>query len=618
MTTTIQTTQLDFASIKGKLKTYFEQQSEFADYDFEGSGLSNILDVLAYNSHYNALFANFGLNEAYLDTAQLRSSVVSLANTLGYNIRSRTASIGIVTLTLNLSGAAIKPTSITLPTGTKFTASVDDISYSFQTREALTASNDNGYYTFVNSLGSNDISIYEGTSRTKTFIVNENDERQIFVIPDKTIDTSQVDVRVYDTYNSSSYTSYTDIDDAVSISSTSTHYRLVETPNGYYELGFGDGASIGIKPTVGNKVTIEYLSNVGSDANAATTFIPTSQVTVNSEDYTLGVVTVSASYGGDAKQTIESIRQNAPLGFAAQKRLVTAEDYQTTIQTRHASVSDVVAWGGEDNIPANYGVVYVGLLFDDGVTTASQTAIKDDITSVLNENRAVLSIDIEYVDPVITYLEIETEFDFNPNLTGLTQSSVETTVFSTIQSYVDTNLKTFTGTFRKSNLQTEIDEISNAILSSEIEVKLQQRLTPITTATTDTSSASATYDIYFPDALAAADDVNYRITSSKFYYDSKICSIKNQLSSTKLQIIDGAGNVVVDNIGSYTPTTAHIQLVGFAPGVILSGDAFIKIKAVPLTDNVIKPLRNYYLDIDTSVSYATSNVDRQTTQVTLS
>ncbi len=615
--TTFATSQLDFETIKENLKLYLRRNPEFADYNFEASGLSNILDVLAYNTHLNALMANFALNEAYLTSAQLRSSVISIAQTLGYNVRSRTASTANLNLSLNLTAAAIKPATITLPAGTKFTTSVDGITYTFQTRSSYIATNNGGVYIFTTSDGDIDIPVYEGTSRTKTFIVQSEDERQIFVIPDETIDTSLVNVNVYDTYASNSFTTYTDINGVTAITPDSTFYRIVEAPNGFYELNFGDGVTTGRKPTVGNKVVIEYLATSGPDANGASAFSPVSQVTVNSVNYDLTVAVAAASHGGAEKQSIESIRANAPLGFAAQNRLVTAEDYKTTILSRFSSVVDTVAWGGEDNDPPNYGVVYVGLLFDDGVSEASQTAVKDTIRNTLNENLAVLSIDVEFVDPVITYLNISTEFAFNPNLTGLTQNTVENQVFSAMQQYVEDNLQTFTGTFRKSRLSTIIDAVSPAVLSSDITVTLQQRLTPITTATNDDASASSSYTISFPVTIASPDDVNYRITSTQFIYNGISCTIKNALNSTKLQVVDPNNTPVVDNIGSYDPTTGKVMLVGFAPGLITSGETFIKINAVPASDNVIKPLRNYYFDMDLSTSFAVANIDRQDTRVQL-
>lgn len=281
--TTFSTAQLDFETIKDELKTYLIRSGEFSDYDFEASGLSNILDVLSYNTHLNALLANFSLNEAYLASAQLRSSVVSIAQTLGYNIRSRTSSSATINLSLNLQSAGTRPSSITIPSGTKFTTSVNNVSYTFQTRSTYTAVDDGaGIYNFITSDGSDIIPIFEGVSRNKTFIVQGEEERQIFVIPDETIDTSQAVIKVYDTYTSSSFTSYININGATTITSDSTYYRVQESPNAYYEVSFGDGSTTGRRPVVGNRIEIEYLACAGPEANGATAFTTVSQITVDS------------------------------------------------------------------------------------------------------------------------------------------------------------------------------------------------------------------------------------------------------------------------------------------------------------------------------------------------
>ena len=618
MSTSFQTSELDFDTIKESLKTYLKRRPEFTDYDFEASGMSNILDVLAYNTHLNALTANFALNEAYLSSAQLRPSVISIAQTLGYDIRSKVSARANLVLSLNLSSAAIKPTTISLPAKSKFTTSVDGVSYTFQTIRNYTATNDgSGVYTFVTENGDIDIPVYEGQSKTKTFIVQEESENQVFIVPDANIDTSLVTVKVFDTFSSTSFTSYTNILNASSIDEDSTFFKILETPNGYYELSFGDGVTTGTKPTVGNKVVIEYLSTNGPDANTASTFAPVSQVTVNGVNYDIAISVSNAAHSGANRQSIESIRQNAPLSFAAQKRLVTADDYKTTILTKYSAVEDVVAWGGEDNDPPNYGVVYIGLLFEDGVSTASQTAIKNEITSTLNENLAILSIDAKFVDPEKTYLEIETQFNFNPNKTSVTQNTIESLAAAKVIDYVNTNLNSFSGTFRKSKLTSEIDALSPSILSTRVDVKVQQRLTPATIIPGNTNSQSRTYNVNFPVALAIPDDINYVIESTSFSYNGQKCRIKNALNSTKLQIVTTNNTPVVDNIGSYSPTTGKIILTGFAPGVISSGDTYIKISATPATDEVIKPLRNYYLDIDPSVSFTAATIDRQNTSVAL-
>ena len=602
MTTSFSTTELDFNEIKNELKTYLARQSEFADYDFEASGLSNILDVLAYNTHFNALLSNFALNEAYLKSAQLRSSVVNIGQTLGYNIRSKTTAVAYVNLSLNLQGAGSLPTSITIPSGTKFTSSVDGVSYTFQTRSPYTASNDGtGVYVFYTSDGSADIPIYEGTSRTKVFIVQESNERQIFVIPDETIDTQTMTVRVYDTYSSTSYTAYTDIALASSLSENSTVYKVSESPNGYYEVGFGDGITTGQKPIAGNKVQVEYLSTQAAAANSAVSFTPVATVTINSINYPLITTTIAAASSGAERQSIESIRENAPLSFAAQRRLVTPDDYKTTILSRFSNVTDVAVWGGEDNVPQQYGSVFISLLFSNGTGTAAQEAVKSVITNTLNENLGVLSIYPEYVDAEPIYLNINTAFRYNPTLTTFTRSTLETRIAALVSSYFETNLNSFSGVFRKSRLLNEIDEFSDAVLSSEISVTMQKRLT--------TTSGVSTYSFTYPAELKTPDDVNYIVTSSRFYYDDEICLVRNKLNDTKLQVVTTDGAVRVDNVGSYT-TSGTISLVGFNPGADVSGSSYIRFMGVPANDNTITPRRKFYFAIDTLASTYSGTIDQ--------
>ena len=610
-TVNIESTQLDFEQIKSNLKTYLAAQSEFADFDFEAAGINNILDVLAYNTHFNALNANFALNEAFLNTAQLRSSVVSHAQSLGYQVRSRTAAAGTVNISLNLAGVSNRNTTYTLASGTKFTASVDDVTYTYQTLENCTATDDGtGFYSFVNSLGSSAILIKEGTSKTKTFYVGETDERQLYVIPDLTIDTSTAVVKVYSSPSATSFDSYTDIAQAVRVTSDSRFYQIAETPNGFYELNFGDGVSFGKSPSTGNVVRVEYLSTVGADANGGEVFTPTAKFSVNGVGYDLNVTTVAASTGGAVRQSIESIRQNAPIAFAAQQRLVTAEDYKAIILENYSNIQDAIAWGGEDNVPANYGNVYVGLKFADGTTDAQKTATKDAIVQNLTNYLSILSIDTIFVDPVETFIEAISVFNFDPNLTNVTQASTESAVFSDMKQYFNENLGIFGGIFRRSSMLGRIDDISDAILSSRVDIKVQQRFEP-------TLNQSLSYTVNFPVTIAAPDDVQTIITSSTFRLDNRVCLIKNELNKNKLIITDTLGNVVRDNVGSFDAAKGEIELNGFAPESITSGQAFIKISAKPADESVVRPLRNYVIKLDEDASFASALVDRQTVNVTL-
>ena len=606
----IKSSDLDFTSIKSNLKTYLKQSDEFSDYDFDASGLSNLLDVLAYNTHINGLIANMAINESFLSSAQLRSSAVSHAETLGYYPRSKTGSTA--TVTLKAATSDTTTVSATLPAYSQFSTTVDDVSYTFQTTEAYTASNDgSGNFTFKTSAGSDNIIIKEGTKKTKTFIVGDTADNQVYVIPDENIDTSTIVVKVYDTTTSSTFTTYTDIQKQVRINTTSTVFIVREVPNGYFELTFSDGNVLGKSPVAGNKIEVTYLQVKGAVANSATSFVADNKVTIGGVQYTLTTTKVANSGGGADKETISSIKANAPVAFATQQRLVTAEDYKALILQRYSStVEDVIAWGGNDNVPATYGNVYVALKFKTGVTTSTQTTVKDSIKSNLADNLGIMSIDTVFSDPLDTFLEITTTFNFDPDLTGDTVDTTQTNAQNTVNNFFTDNLNKFGAIFRKSQLLSKIDALSPAILNTSQTIKVQQRFKP-------TLNSNTNVDVNFPVTLATTDDVNYRVTTTNFTMLAQKCFVRNTLKSTKLELINAETNDVVrDNIGSYNPTTGVVSFVG------LNVSAFegenIKVSVTPADENTIKPLRNYILKVDLSKSSANGITDFQNTAVTLS
>ena len=610
MATSIKSTELDFDTIKSRLKDYLRAQDEFQDYDFEGSGLSNLLDVLAYNTHFNGLLANFALNESFLNTAQLRSSMVSHAEALGYIPRSYTSSKALVNLSLSIT-ALTRPTSIALPRGTSFTTTVAGESYTFSTLETYNATDDgSGVYNFVTRASETSIPIYEGITKTKTFFVGEVDESQVYVIPDVTADTKSLQVRVYDTAGSSSFVAYTNLKDAVRVTADSTYYQIKEVPNGYYEVLFGDGVSTGKRPVAGNKIVITYLSTVGPAADGAQTFTPSADLRVGGFDYPITITTDAVSSNGTLKESIESIRQNTPIAFASQKRMVVAEDYKAQILANYSAyLDDVIAWSGADNDPVVYGKVYVGLKFKDNIAEDTQAEVKTDIINTLSANFAVMSIDTDFTDPVETYLELQVNFNLDPDLTDRTPRATETLVKSLVQDYIDTNLKQFGKVFRRSLILTQIDDLDQAILNSRMAVKVQQRFTPVT-------GQSLSYTVKFPVALSTPDDVNRIITSGRFVFDGEQCKIQNRLNSNKLEIVNLDGTVKVDNIGEYNDTTGTILIQGFNPTAITGGSE-LKISAVPVNQSTIRPLRNYIIDIDSEVLEATAQIDYQETRLTL-
>jgi hypothetical protein len=593
MTTTIKSTELDFEAIKNSLKIYLAQQPEFADYRFEASGLSNLLDVLAYNTHYNGLLANFALNESFLSTAQLRSSLVSLAGNLGYTVGSRNSSFAIVNISvINNSN----PSKMTLPAGFAFTSTIDNKSYTFKTRDTMTATND-GTNNYVFSLNGNvNVPIYEGVNKNKTFIAGPVAENETYVIPVTNLDLQTVTVKVYDSVSSNIFSTYTNINDATSISSTSKIYSIKETPNGFYEVTFANGVDTertnryGASPQPGNKIEISYDVTVGPEANGARTFNPSSTL----DGLTVNVSTVSSSAAGSNKEDLESIRKNAPYLYATQNRMVTAEDYSALILRNFSNViEDIKSWGGEDNIPPKYGTVYVSIDFstDD---EAIQTSTKADIVN-LAKDLSVASFDVEFEDPSNTYLEIETIFQWNSNLTNIGLTAIEANTKSAMQTYFDANLGSFDKSFRRSNLLTVIDESDPSILSSRANVKMQYRFTPV--------PLQNSYTVNFPASIISPDDVNYSITSSSFYINGEVCKLRNKLNTNIMEVLNtNTGKLEVDNVGSFNPVNGTISLSGFEP-TLISGDYF-KIVAVPANQATINPQRSNILNYDAQSSVA--------------
>lgn len=609
MASTIKSTDLDFTNIKQKLKSHFQKKTEFNDYDFEAAGLSNILDVLAYNTHVNGLTANYSLNEAFLTTAQLRSSVVSHAQTLGYEVSSSTAAKAIVNLSLNLTGVSGRPAQIALAQGTTFTSSIDGVTFTFRTRETFYAlDNGSGLYNFKASDGTFNISIFEGVEKIKTFLVGEKDERQVYVIPDTTMDTSTAVVEVFETASSSTFVTYTPLSQAINVDANTTHFSIYESPNGFYELNFGDGISFGKSPEPGEKVVVTYLSNKAAAANNGTVFTPSSTITINSIAYPLSTVTVTESTGGAAKQAIESVRQLAPIAFAAQKRLVTSLDYKGMIESNFPQVKNAAVWSGDQNVPLDYGAIYISLNFQTGTSDTVKQKVKDEIIGNYTNNLSVMSMTTKFADPIDVFMEVNVAFQFDPALTGKTLGAMETDIYQFVQSYFATNIENFDAVFRKSNLATEIDALNTSILNSTIDIKASMRQEI-------TINALNTFTLSYPVKIATPDDILFRVQSSAFEFKGVVATIKNRLNSTVLQIVDLLDNVLLDNVGEYTPLTGTVAINAFEPSQITTGQSFLIFSIVPEQSSFIKPLRNYILRLDTAKSSATATVDRQTTSL---
>jgi len=585
------------------LKTFLAQQDEFADYNFEASGLSNILDVLAYNTHYNGLIANFALNESFLGTAQLRSSLVSLAEGIGYIPKSRTASRATVNFSVDLTSLAERPSTVSLAPGVMFESSIDDITYSFQTRETVTATDDgSGIYQFKTTEGSPNIDIFEGVQKTKAFIADAVSQDALYIIPDKNIDIDTAIVRVYESPTSVAFTTYQNIKKATLINAQTALYILKESPNEFFELSFGDGIIFGITPKAGYKIEMDYLSVSGPIANDGAVFNAMTQVNVGGTAFSIASQTVTNSIGGDLKESTQSIRTNAPFQYATQNRMVTADDYSSLVLRNFSTlIKDIKSFGGENALKPEFGAVFMSVVFEDDVTLATQNTTKNSIQDLVDQ-LSIVSFRLRFLDPITTFIESTTFFQFNPKLTTLSLNTITDSVNTVVRDYFNSNTGKFSEAFRRSNVLTLIDEVSPAVLSSRMEVKMQQRIIPRLDAQND-------FTVRFPVAVQAADDKNFIIDSSAFTIDNKSAKIRNKLNSTKLQVVTLDGDtVIVDNVGNFNSATGVISLVGFKPSSIIGGVNYIKIKAIPANQSAIAPQREDILQFDEDPSFASAVV----------
>jgi len=607
MVTTIRSTDLDFTTIKNNLKLSLKNNTEFKDFNYEGSGLSNLLDVLAFNTHYNALIANMALNESYLTTAQLRSSVVSLAEAIGYMPASKAASSATVNLSVNTGNLVGRPSVLTLPRGTKFNTTVDDIAYVFETTGTITATDDGfGLYVFKDNLDRQNITIKEGANVTKTFIVSEDSIDSVYVIPDKNIDTTTAFVSVFDDLNTTTFSTFTDLKQADTIDDQSKLYILRETPNGFYELSFGDGFTLGKAPQAGNKIVVEYLSTNGPIANGATAFTPTAQVNVptatGSNLFNLTTTTITKSVSGSEVETLESIRKNAPFSYASQNRMVTASDYATLVKRNFGFlIKDIQAYGGEDAVRPEYGCVFLSIVFKDDVTQETIDKTKGDIIA-LGKQLQVITFDIKFEDPDTTFLETSVFFQFNPKFTSSSVQEIQSRVDDVVTNYFTNNTGLFDQSFRRSNLLALVDEVDPSVLSSRAELKLQKRFVPFIGTT-----ESAT--IRYASPIAEPDPVKNTITSTPFFLDGNRVEIRNKINTTKLQLIQTTdGSVYVDNIGEYAPSTGIVSLTGIKVDTIIGGNDFIKISADAANPSVSSPGQNQIVVFDDGPSFVQATI----------
>lgn len=588
-------TDLDFDQIKTNLKTFLQAQPDLADYDFEGSALSTIIDVLAYNTFYNSFNANVNMNEIFLDTAQVRNNVVAHAKSLGYVPRSATSPFASINVTIN--NPAGSPSSLSMSRGTTFQTTIDGTNYTFLNLEAQTIQPVGGVYTF------NNLKVNQGTLRTQTFTVDDTSTAQKYAIPDTNVDTATLVVKVKTNSTSSDFDVYTLVTNIVDVKGDTQAYFLQEGLDGQFEIYFGDDV-FGKKLDAGNVVEIEYLVTEGVAANNATVFKMTGNVSGNTN---ASVTLVDKSGGGADREETDSIKFNAPLSFLSQNRVVTADDYKAIVKNNYTNTETISVWGGEEQAVPEYGKVFLSIkpANADTLTATQKQFIKDSILKTKN----LVSITPEIVDPDYTFIKLEVFFKYDPNLTSLTAGELKNAVIATITSYNNTNLKKFDGVFRASQVTTQVDATNPAILNTIMRVNVQKRLYPVI-------GTAQKYELEFssPFSTNIAENASV-IDSSEFVlngFNHKMQDIKTDDPNIRqvqfYRITNNQKIITTENAGTVDIAAGKVTLTNFNPASITDGGSYITVTGTP-SSNDLAPKRNQLLQIDLLQTTVTPQID---------
>ena len=600
-------TEFDFDEVKNNLKVFLSGQTEFTDYDFEGSGMNALLDVLAYNTHYLGFNANMLANEMFLDSASLRSSVVSHAKTLGYIPNSARAAVATVNVSLNTTSV----TSATMPAGTIFNSTVNGTDYQFVTSDAVTSSNIGSSIPFVLT------KIYEGTFVTTRYTVDSTDVEQRFLVPNRRADTSTLKVVVQNSSSDSTTTTFTQATDITQVAAESDVYFLQEVENGKFEVYFGDGV-IGTALVDGNIVILTYVVSNTTDANGASIFKSNAGIAGISD---VSVEVVDVANGGSEPETITSIKYNAPLDYASQGRCVTTEDYKVYAKKLYANAQSVQVFGGENGSfdsslgvvsAAEYGKVFISVITTTGLSLTSSE--KRQLVSDLSKY-TVASITPVIIDPDTTFIILNVQFKYDSSKTTSALSEVESEVVSAITSYDTSNLGEFEKLFRHSQVTRLVDDANVSVLSNTTNVILGKFFTPTTTA-------SASYYIYFNNALynphSGHNSADGGILASTGFFISGDTTNEhffddNGEGIVRLYYLQSGARVYVDTTaGTINYATGEVFIESIFITTISDVDGVtstqVRLTVIPNSKDIV-PVRNQILKLDLTNSTVTGQVD---------
>jgi hypothetical protein len=595
-------TELDFDTIKQNLKLFLQEQSQFTDYDFDGSNLSVLLDLLSYNTHYNAVLANMISNEMYMDTALKRSSVASLAKHLRYtpnSVRSASAKVKVT-----LTNIPTNPTYVILEPFTAFNITVDGTELIFYNNEAYTAfPNSSGQYVFE------EVVIYEGTALSFNYPIlpNPGPDKK-YAIPNNNVDTSTLKVKV--TYPNGSVETFTRMDDITAANSTSTFYYLEEGTDGKFYIFFGDGI-LGKNPDAGSVLAIQYLISNGTGGNVSkniTTNWRLNSIAGEEDDYRV-VETISKPAGGSDGDTVEQIRFSAINRYSTNGRAVTSKDYASIISSELPGAQSVNVWGGENQTPPSFGKIYISIKPKQGYVLTELE--KQRIINEVLKPRSMVTITHEFVDPIYSYLNLTVNVIYNSAMTNVSNSTLVSQVSDKVQTFLDTNLERFNSTFYPSQLQEQIMAIDDAILSANISVEIQKRITII-------AGTPFTGTIKFPTKLHPGS-----LTSNFFI----ILDAAGSLTKVKMRDFpndmppdyNGTGTIRLYNVSNGTIVNDNFGTINYGTGLItipnldvygfVGASSDVRILAeIQENSQDITPGFDEILILDDTVADATSNL----------
>jgi len=592
--------ELDFDTIKQNLKDYMAGQSEFSDYDFDGSALSVIVDLLSYNTHMNAFYMNMLASEAFLDSAQLRNSAIKKAAQLGYTPASVRGSKAYANLTFTPSDV---PSTITIDKHTQFTATANGTSYTYVTSAATTVTPVANVYT------ANNVELVQGVPLTYQYTVSTSNTDQKFILPNANTDTSQLAVVIQESSTNTNTSVYTLASDITTINSTSNVYFMYESSDYKFEVQFGDD-NLGRKPSDGNIVKLTSVISDGNTTNGANTFSAVGTVGGYSD---VTIATMNGAAGGSDRESVGSIKFSAPKHYEAQNRCVTANDYHRIITNEYSGVDSVNIWGGQENDPPAYGKVYIAVKPTgvDALSTSQKTSLKD-----LIKNRNMVAVTPVIVDPEKTYVVINSTIKFDYRKTQNSAAVIANTVANTINTYINTDLAKFETTFRFSQVSKLIDESETSITNNLTTVKLKKIIEDVSLTEASDYTVNFHNAVYHPhttyDGAITSTDFTYADANGTSYAS---CYLDD--SNTTLRVfryVTGEKTTVSADVGSVTYSNGQILLSSFKPTALDSANTF-SLTIAP-SSNDITPVRDQLLTANTSEITITTESDITTTTTT--